>query len=191
MKEIVRIFILAMVIFNFTNIGYSQTIYQFPEHGNPIFKVEIPYNWDVKYLNDADRPANDHGEIAFLPKDLNTATGPFVAITRAALNPDSPNATAEIINGSKQFVSGILTEVKWKGAPQTITSTKGLTFITDSGSGIFVNDNGSKEPRVCSLYYFSPDDRQKLGMVVIASPSAMEKHGATLTQIINSIGPGK
>ena len=140
MKEIVRIFILAMAIFNNTNKGYSQTVYQFPEKGTPIFKVAMPYNWDVKYLNDADRPANDYGEIAYVPKDMSQ--GPFVAITRAALNPDSPNATAEIINGSKEFVSGILTEVKWKGAPQSITSSKGLTFITDTGTGIFVNENG-------------------------------------------------
>ena len=190
MKMIVRYFFLAIAIVTLTNNGYSQTNYQFPEKGTPFFKVTIPSNWDVKYLNDADRPANDHGEFAFLPKDLS-GTGPFVSITRAAINPDSPNATAEIINGSKEFVSGILTEVKWKGTPQSITSTKGLTFITDSGSGIFVNDNGSREPRVCSLYYFSPDNRQKLGMVVIATQGAMDKFGSTLTQIINSIGPGK
>ena len=191
MKEIVRFLLVAMMIFTITNNGYSQTTYQFPENGTPFFKLTIPNNWDVKYLNDPGRPANDHGEIAFLPKDLSTATGPFVAITRAAMNPDSPNATAEIINGCKEFVSGILTEVKWKGAPQSITSTKGLTFITDSGSGIFVNDNGTREARVCALYYFSPDDRQKLGMVTIATQSAMDKYGDTLTQIINSIGPGK
>ncbi|MEI6140084.1 MAG: hypothetical protein WCP85_12520 [Mariniphaga sp.] len=191
MKKIVRFILFAIAVFTCTNSGYSQTIYQFPENGTPFFKVTIPYNWDVKYLNDPGRPANDHGEIAFLPKDLNAATGPFVAITRAAMNPDSPNATAEIINGSKEFVSGILTEVKWKGTPQAITSTKGLTFITDTGSGIFINDNGSREARVCALYYFSPDDRQKLGMVTIATQAAMDKYGTTLTQIINSIGPGK
>jgi hypothetical protein len=179
-----------MVKFLSQNNGYSQTIYQFPEKGTPFFKFTIPYNWDVKYLNDPGRSTNDHGEIAFLPKDLSAATGPFVAVTRAALDPDSPNATADIINGSKEFVTGILTEVKWKGTPQNITRTNGLSFITDSGSGIFINDNGSREARVCALYYFSPDYRQKLGMVTIATQSVMDKYGSTLTQIINSIGPG-
>jgi hypothetical protein len=159
------------------------------EKGIPIFKVTIPYGWKVSYLNDPGRPANDHGEVAFVPNDAST--GPFVAITRAALDPDSPNATADIINGCKGFVSGILTEAKWKGAPQTITSAKGLTFLTDSGSGIFTNENGSKDARVFTLYYFEPDGRQKLGMVVMTTQASMDKYSSTFTQIINSIVPGK
>jgi hypothetical protein len=168
----------------------SQTVCQFPETGTAIIKVKIPNDWYVRFLNDPGRPANDHGEIAIAPKDAGS-TGPYISITRAAIDPDAPDATESIVNSTKNFISELLTDVKWKEKPQTFTSSKGLTFLSNSGTGFFTLNNGTKEPRVFTLYYFSPDDREELTMVILTTQASMDKYSSTMTQIINSIEPGK
>lgn len=186
MKKNIQLLLLFSIFFGFSSKSPSQTVYRFPNQAKPFFKVVVPSNWNVKYLNDPGHAANKYGELAILPKDLSF--GPYITITSASPNPGTSGATADIINGSKKFVNEILNNVKWNGTPKTITSTKGIIFVVDTGTGTFLV-KGVNDPRKCAMYYFKPDDFNELVMVVIASPESYDKNSAALSEIINSIEP--